>query len=119
VITFTVTGGTVNIGQMAGRITNTESTIQGVANQGDDRTAEGLRDVGQAVLDEPSLDDETRRDLLDQVQFLAESAQQEPTKRKRGVVRQALAVLEDAATAGTKIGAAMNVWGEVLHKILS
>lgn len=101
-VTVTVNGN-VYIGQMAAKITNIESTIQGVANQGDDRTADGLRAVERAVLAEQGIDDETRHELLDDVQFLAESAQQEPRERKRGMVKRALAALSLAATTGDEV----------------
>lgn len=112
-------GGAVYVGQMAAKIINIESTIQGVANRGDDRAADGLRAVEHAVLAEQGIDDETRRDLLDNVEYLAESAQQEPGKRSRGMIKQALAALGVAATTGIEINKAMTAWGDVLHTLLS
>lgn len=116
---FNITvAGDFNVAQMAAKITNIESTIQGVANRGDDRTADGLRTVEHAVLAEQGIDDETRRDLLDNVEYLAESAQQEPSRRSRGMVKQSLAALGLAATTGVEINKAMTTWGDVLHTLL-
>lgn len=116
---ITVSGGAVYVGQMAAKITNIESTIQGVANQGHDRAADALRAVEEAVLAESGLDDEARHDLLDNIEYLAESAQQEPGKRSRGMVKQALAALTTAAITGAEISKAMTACGDVLHAILS
>lgn len=116
--TFNVSGD-MNVGNMAETITIIGSTIQGVASQGDSSTADALKDVAQAIVDEPGLDDKTRHNLLVSVGDLAESAGQEPGKRDRGKAAKALAALNAAAATGIKIGNAMNLWEDVLRKILS
>jgi hypothetical protein len=112
-------GGIIYVGQVAEKIINIDSEIQGVANRGDRRVADGLRAVENAVLDDKRIDNETRGDLLDTVGYLAESAQKEPSERRRGMVKKALDALRMAAAAGGQIDKAMTAWGDVLHTILS
>lgn len=110
--------GTTYVGQIADKIININSTIQNVLDKGDVRIADGLKAVEEAVLTDQAIDDEKREDLIDQLQFLAESAQQEPAKRNRGVIKGALAALGVAAATGAEVNHAMTNWGEVLHTLI-
>ena len=65
------------------------------------------------------LDEDQRRDLLDNVGYLAEAAQAPPERRNRGIVKSVLATLKVAAISGGALNQAMDTWGEILHKPVS
>ncbi|MBF6331747.1 hypothetical protein [Nocardia transvalensis] len=118
-ITISISGGTVYNPQFAETITNIDSNIVTIAQHGDSDIAKALQNIGSAVLGDPGLDDERRQELLDNVEYLAQNAQQPPEKRNRGMIKSALAALNTAATAGTELGKAVTTWGEVLNGILT
>ncbi|MFE3150682.1 hypothetical protein ACFXJ6_29140 [Streptomyces sp. NPDC059218] len=116
-VSVTISGGTFN-GQIAARIANINSSIAGIAQQDDSEMAKALRALQQAVLDQVNLEDDQRRDLLDNVQYLTESAQLPPEQRKRGIIGSALLALSVAATGGEELSRAMEGWSHVLHGLL-
>ncbi|MEV6770392.1 hypothetical protein AB0N05_17400 [Nocardia sp. NPDC051030] len=113
-----ISGGTFYGGMFGAKIMNIDSTILTIAQQGDGRTADALKAIEHAVLAEPELDDQSRQELLETVEYLAQSAEQPPEKRSRGMVKSALAALGVAATAGTELNKAMEAWGQVLGGVL-
>jgi len=118
-VSMTIKGGTVYVGQFAGQIANIDSTIAGVVQQGSPDMADALKALEQAVMSQEDLDEEQRRDLLDNVGYLAEAAQASPEKRNRGIIKSVLSALKIAATSGAELSSAMDAWGGVLHRLLS
>ncbi|MCM6773559.1 hypothetical protein NDR87_08765 [Nocardia sp. CDC159] len=118
-INISISGGTVYNPQFAESITNIDSNIVTIAQRGDGEVAQALQSIGSAVLSDRQLDDERRQELLDNVEYLAQNAQQPPEKRNRGMIKSALAALNTAATTGTEVGKAVTTWGEALNAILS
>ena len=113
-----ISGGTFYGGQFAGQIANVDSTIAGIVRNGGEKVAEALSALQRAVLNQQDLDDEQRKDLLDNVESLAEAAQTPPDKRKRGTIKAALAMLSTAAATGVELNTAMDAWGGVLRTLL-
>lgn len=118
-VSMTFSGGNFYGGQFAAQIANIDSTIAGVLQHGDAAVADALKALEQAVLSQGDMDEEQRRDLLDNVAYLAEAAQAPPAKRNRGIMKSVLAALSTAATGSADLTKAMNAWGEVLHGLLS
>jgi hypothetical protein len=116
---MTFSGGTFFGGQFAAQIANIDSTIAGVVQHGSPDMAAALRALEQAVMTQDNLDEDQRRDLLDNVGYLAEAAQATPQKRNRGIVKSVLAALKLAAISGGALNQAMDAWGEILHKLVS
>lgn len=117
-VSMTFSGGTFYGGQFAAQIKNIDTTIAGVLHQGGSDMADALEALKQAVLSQQGLDADQSRDLLDNVEYLAEVAQAPPEKRNRGIIKSVLGALATAATGGAELGKAMDVWGEVLHSLL-
>ncbi|MEA5366612.1 hypothetical protein VA596_44275 [Amycolatopsis sp., V23-08] len=117
-VSMTFEGGTFNGAQFAGTISNVDSTIAGVVNQSGSDTAAALKALEQAVLSESRWSKDEKRDLLDNVECLAEAAEKPPEKRNRGMLKSVLSALTAAAAGGTAVGKVMDSWGDVLHKIL-
>jgi hypothetical protein len=112
-------GGNFYGGQFAAQIANINSTIAGVVQHGDAEVARALQALEQAVLAQSGLGDGERQDLLDNIEYLAQAGQAPPEKRNRGLVKSVIAALTTAATAGTELGKAIEVWGSVLHRLVS
>ncbi|WP_433355697.1 hypothetical protein ACQP25_17460 [Microtetraspora malaysiensis] len=117
-VSMTFSGGNFYGGQFAAQIANIHSSLASVHQDGGAETADALRALGQAVMAQESLDDEQRRDLLDNVEYLADAAGKPPEKRNRGIIKSALGALSTAAAAGTELSTAMDAWGGVLHRLL-
>lgn len=118
-LAVTVSGGTFYGAQIAAQISNIDSTIAGVAQQGSTEMADALKALEQAVLSQADLGEDERRDLLDNIGYLADTAQTPPEKRNRGIVKSVLTALGLAATAGTELGQAVDTWGHVLRQLAS
>ena len=118
-VSMNFSGGTFYGGQFAAQIANIDSTIAGVVRHGSPDMAAALKALEQAVLSQEDLDEVQRRDLLNNVGYLAEAAQAPPEKRNRGIVKSVLAALKVAAISGGELNQAMNNWGPILHKLLS
>ncbi|MEV5681538.1 hypothetical protein AB0L80_42770 [Streptomyces sp. NPDC052069] len=116
-VSVTISGGTFN-GQIAAQIANINSSIAGISQQDGSEMAEALKALQQAVLNQVDLEDDQRRDLLDNVQYLSESAQLPPEQRKRGIIGSALLALTVAATGGEELSRAMDAWGHILRGLL-
>jgi hypothetical protein len=117
-VSMTFSGGTFYGGQFAAQIENIDTTIAGVLHQGGSDLADALEAIKQAVLSQQGLGVGQSRDLLDNVEYLAEAAQAPPGKRNRGIIKSVLGALATAATGGAELGKAMDVWGDVLHRLL-
>ncbi|MFD7779019.1 hypothetical protein [Streptomyces sp. NPDC059753] len=117
-ISMTISGNTIYGGQFAAQIANINSTIAGVAQQGSHEVADALKALEQAVLSQEGLDEEQRRDLLDNVGYLAEAAQAPLEERNRGLLRSVLSSLSIAAASGSDLRHALDNWAAVLHGIL-
>ncbi|MFI6434843.1 hypothetical protein [Streptomyces sp. NPDC050759] len=117
-VSMNISGNTIYGGQFAAQIANIDSTIAGVVRQGGHEVADALKALEQAVLSQAGLDEDGRRDLLDNVEYLAQAAQAPPEQRNRGILRSALSALNIAATSGSDLRAALDSWAGVLHGLL-
>lgn len=73
-VSLTFSGGNYYGGQFAAQIANIRSSVAGVHQDGGAGIADALTALGQAVLAQENLDDDQRRDLLDNVEYLAGAA---------------------------------------------
>ncbi|MCX5379792.1 hypothetical protein [Streptomyces sp. NBC_00091] len=117
-VSLTFSGGNYYGGQFAAQIANIHSSVAGVHQDGGAGIADALTALGQAVLAQENLDDDQRRDLLDNVEYLAGAAGEPPEQRNRGMIRSALNALNAAAAAGTGLGTAMEAWSGVLQRLV-
>ncbi|MFD8219439.1 hypothetical protein ACFV2U_38550 [Streptomyces sp. NPDC059697] len=117
-VSMNISGNTIYGGQFAAQVANIDSTIAGVVQQGRHEVADALRALEQAVLSQGGLNEEQRRDLLDNVGYLAEAAETPPEQRNRGIIRSILSALSLAATSGDDLSRAMQTWSGVLHGLL-
>ncbi|WP_329164194.1 hypothetical protein OG709_00265 [Streptomyces sp. NBC_01267] len=117
-VSMSFSGGTFYGGQFAAQIANINSSISGLSRQGGTEVADALKALEQAVLSQADLDEEQRRDLLDNVGYLGDVAQLPPEQRNRGIIRSVLAALSLAASSGNDLRQAMEAWGGVLRNLL-
>ncbi|MGS2809425.1 hypothetical protein [Nocardia sp. MW-W600-9] len=113
-----ISGGVFNGSQVALQISNIESSISSVVNQGNSQLADALEAVKQAALTDPAIPDADRQDLIDNIEYLAESASSEPGARNRGIVRSVLSSLNSAAAAAPQLAQALESWGTILNTII-
>jgi hypothetical protein len=119
-VTFNISGGSFS------QFNAAVETVQKMADQltaisivgGNPDVAKALREVGQAVLDETSLDEQTRTELVENVDDLGEQAQLPPEQRKRGRLRAAIVTLSTAAAAGSKLHETWTAWEPTIQQLL-
>lgn len=118
-VSLTVSGGTINIGQLGSQIENNNSTIAGVAAYGNANVADALQEIQRAVMAEDGLDEEQKQELLESVGDLADAANTLPERRNQRLIKSALSALKFASMTGGELSQAMNSWGGILHHLLS
>ncbi|WP_146148158.1 hypothetical protein [Glycomyces artemisiae] len=116
--TFNFNNSTVNGGQFAQTIHNTDTVIAAVAASGQAQTAQALKAVEEAVLADAHLDEATRTELLDNVTYLSEEAVKDPSERRAGVLRTIIGGIQAAAASGSALQQAMTTWGGVLGALV-
>ncbi len=82
--------------------------------QGDVEIGKALKAFEEAIVADTHGDEELRRDLLDNLELLADEAQAPLGERRRGVVRSILASFRNAAMSGPEVAKAMEAWGQIL-----
>ncbi|WP_138430102.1 MULTISPECIES: hypothetical protein [Streptomyces] len=117
-LSVSISGGTVNIPQLAARINNINSTITGVVHQSGTNVAEALRELQRAVVAQEGLEDTERQTLLDNVEYLATAANTPPEGRNRGLVTSVLLALTTAAAGAEQLQRVMDTWGGVLQGLI-
>ncbi|MEV0684750.1 hypothetical protein AB0I35_12885 [Nocardia sp. NPDC050378] len=113
-----INGGNFYGSQVALQISNIDSSISTVVNQGNSQLADALEAVKQAAMTDPAIPNDRRTDLIDNVEYLAESASEAPEARNRGIVRSVLASLNSAASTAPQLAQALETWGGILNSII-
>lgn len=115
-ITYDFRGGT--FGQLiAGegqRVNNINSHIAAVMGQGEPQVGAALQRLAEVTLSDPELDQQTRTEVLETIEDLAEAAEAQPEQRKTGRIKGAIAVIGSAAGAAAQLGEAWRQWGPVI-----
>ncbi|MFJ4536659.1 hypothetical protein ACIP39_11925 [Streptomyces tibetensis] len=117
-LSVSISGGTVNIPQLASQINNINSTITGVVHQSGADVAEALRELQQAVVEQEGLEESERQTLLDNVEYLATAANTPPEGRNRGLITSVLLALTAAAASAEQLQRVMDVWGGALQGLI-
>ena len=92
-----------------GTIESLEVSIRDVQQGGNEQLAKQLEEFTQAVLDEKSLTDEARGELLDQLEVVSAAAR-DPAAAKKSVIRPILSAIALGAGTVEKLAAA---WAKV------
>jgi len=96
--------GTLNLGTIVGAIENHLTTLESGAGKD---VSDGLRRVTEAILSSGDITDDKKKELVENVEFVAEEAVREPSKRRVGLVKAALTAL----SAGLAVASsAATVW---------
>jgi hypothetical protein len=90
----TVTGSTINVGNISGSVTNTINQLPDTSDPNQLSLKELLTQLQAAIEGESSLPDGDKADLLGEVQNLAEAKQTEEPTKKEGLVRKAKKMFE-------------------------
>jgi hypothetical protein len=91
---FTLTGSTLNLGEISGSVTNTINQLSDSEN-GDRPTLKDLLTQLQGAIEtDAALPDPDKADLLEQVRNLAAAQQTEEPAQKEGLVRKAKKIFE-------------------------
>ncbi|MFF8938105.1 hypothetical protein ACF08O_25960 [Streptomyces paradoxus] len=117
-LSVSISGGTVNIPQLAAKINNINSAITGVVHQSGTDVAEALRELQRAVVVQDGLEDSERQNLLDNVEYLATAANTPPEGRNRGLITSVLLALTTAAASAEQLQRVMDTWGGVLQGLI-
>jgi hypothetical protein len=105
--------GTINLGQIAGNIENT-------LNQMQDPNAESLRtalkSIAEAIVNDEQIDPKSKAELLESVEFLSESAVQQPEERRSGILKRVIAGLSEGMATAAAAGQVWSTWAPVVGR---
>jgi hypothetical protein len=81
-ITIHISGSVSQLNTVVETVQNIESRLTAISTEGQPHLARALQDLVQAVLDDPSLDEQRRQELIEAVDDLSEQARLPPEQRK-------------------------------------
>lgn len=84
---------------------------------GNEEAKNALANLIQAILDDPSLSEEAKKELVEQVAFLSEQAVSPAKDRKPGVIKAMLSSIATAAATVTSVSAAWQAAEPILRSI--
>jgi hypothetical protein len=99
--------GTLNLGTIVGDV---ENHLSAVSDPDAEEARDALQRLTQAIVDADGLPDDRRRELLEQIDLLAEEASRPPERRRPAVVRP---VLTGIAASLSAAGGLAEVWDAV------
>ncbi|MFE2871849.1 hypothetical protein [Embleya sp. NPDC059259] len=108
-----VVNGNVGVINTAESLRIINSTMAGIIDRGDARTADAVSELSAAVQEDPNLTDEVRAQLLDHVADVAEAAAVPDEPRRLNRARAALASITAAAGASSRIAQVVTEWQDV------
>ncbi|WP_336159991.1 hypothetical protein [Amycolatopsis sp. VC5-11] len=98
------------------RVRDIKNVLTPVTERGDDRLADAIQALTNAVAQDPDLDDNRRADLFYNVEDIAEAAAQPDDDRKLSRARLALGAVTDAAKSATMLASTVTAWQDALGK---
>ncbi len=114
-ITINITGSTISeLNTAVEAVHNIESRLTAISNQGSPGLAEALQTITQAIIEEATLDDERKQDLIDNMGDVSEAAEEPPEHRKRGRLIAAIQAVSASAVAGTRLHEVWQAWSPQL-----
>jgi len=114
---MTVTGGTVAQVNFADVVHNLDAKITAIRDR-QPTAAEALEGLRTAVLEALEIDEERRRDLVDNLDDLADQAGRPPEERRQGRIRASLEAIKQAASVAGSLAEAWQQWGHILGPFL-
>jgi len=103
--------GTINLGKIVGNIENHLSQVTGPSSE--DIVA-ALKSLAEAIANDKSLEPENRQELLENVEFLSQSASEEPDKWRKGVIRAAIDAISRGLTIAASAASVWATWGPTI-----
>lgn len=100
-----------NIGVInTGTLFNLETSIEVMQNRGDKDLANAIKELTQAVLDNSEINDELRREMAEQLEFLVTEALTAKEKQRKGLARR---VITDISQSIATIASLLTIWNNV------
>jgi hypothetical protein len=99
------TVGTLNTGQVLGNIQSHVSSVTGSPSA--DAFREAVEELAKLIAQDGAFSDESRREILESIDLVAEEASRPPEKRRLGAVRAVLSALPGAIAIS---GGAIEAW---------
>ena len=100
-----------------GTVQTVDVSITYLKQAGNNEVAEALRQLTEAIANEPSLLSDDKNNLLDQVAYLSDQASSAAKDRKRGMIKAAFAAISQGAGTVTAIAAAWNAAAPLLQTL--
>ena len=107
--------GAFNVGPQLGTITGTVHVLAEKQDRESQDLASALKHLTEAIHSSPDLTDEQKKDNLDLLAALADSSQEPPEKRSKGVVKTMVAGLGTALSAAKALTEAWQAWGPAVR----
>lgn len=105
--------GSINLGTVLGNIDNNLTMVES-AGQGE--VAKALREIANAIRDDTHLDDEQKRELLQDVEVLSEAAQEPDEQRQKGVLKAVFEALKSGLSIAVDAGKVWTMWAPLAAK---
>ena len=100
-----------NIGVInSGTLFNLEMGIEVIQNRGDKDLANAVKELTQAVLDSQEINDELRREMAEQLEFLVTEALAGKDKQRKGLAGR---VMSDISQSIASVAALLTIWNNV------
>ena len=100
-----------NIGVInTGTLFNLETGIKVIQNRGDKELANGVKELTQAVLDSSEINDELRREMAEQLEFLVTEALAGKDKQRKSLARN---VISDISQSIATIASLLTIWNSL------
>ena len=105
--------GTINLGRITGNI---ENQLNQMSSPEDEELRTALKSIAEAIVKDREIGPEAKAELLENVEFLSESALQQPEERKTGLITRVLDGLSDGLAAATAAGQVWLTWAPIVGR---
>ena len=100
-----------------GNVQSIDVYLTHLQSSGNEKARNALKTLTEAILTDPSVSEEQKHELLDQVSFLSEQAVAAAKNRKPGLIKATLKSLTQAATAISAISGAWQAAEPILKSL--
>ncbi len=91
-------------------IQNLDASITIMRSRGETELAEAVKELTQALVDSKEIEESTRKEIAEQLEFLVAQATAEPKNRSIGVVKGVLAGIRDSISVAAGL---ITIWDKV------
>lgn len=107
--------GLLNTGTIE-RVQSIDQVVTALHGHGDISMGQALKELSEGIISAKEIADTKKNELLDQLKFLGEQANNEKSKRNSGVIAATLQFLENGLSSIGALSSAWGKWGPIISK---